>query len=101
MIDNGVGIQTEDIQKLFKMYGYLTKTEQLNSKGIGLGLYICKQISHKFGGSVGVTSEVGHGSKFTFSFMLDKKPEEEVILNRLLNPDSSDRKDPMTIEKKS
>ena len=46
-------------------------SEKVNSKGIGLGLYICKQISQKFGGSVSVESETDKGSKFTFTFMCD------------------------------
>jgi hypothetical protein len=53
----------------------------LNQKGIGLGLCICKQISQIFGGDVTVQSQKGHGSTFTFEFVLesedlDQKSEE-------------------------
>ena len=39
--DTGVGIKEEDIPKLFKLYGFLESTKEINAKGVGLGLYIC------------------------------------------------------------
>ena len=44
VVDTGVGITKEDQKKLFKLFGYLDSTKELNTKGIGLGLYISKQI---------------------------------------------------------
>ena len=44
MIDTGVGIKQEDTHKLFKLFGFLDATKELNSKGIGLGLHICQMI---------------------------------------------------------
>ena len=44
VIDNGQGIKNEDINKLFKFFGYLDATNKLNTKGIGLGLHICQMI---------------------------------------------------------
>ena len=55
--DTGVGIKQEDISKLFKLYGFLDATKEINAKGVGLGLYICKKIVHIFEGEVSVTSE--------------------------------------------
>ena len=76
--DTGIGIRARDQKKLFKLYGYLESSRKLNSKGIGLGLYICKQISQKFGGSVSLESQMGIGSNFTFSFKLDSKINDAV-----------------------
>ena len=42
--DTGIGISEEDQSKLFKLFGKLVSTENVNSKGIGLGLYICQSI---------------------------------------------------------
>jgi len=42
--DNGVGIKEEDLGKLFKLFGFLDSTKELNTKGIGLGLHISKMI---------------------------------------------------------
>ena len=44
VVDTGVGITKEDQKKLFKLFGYLDSTKELNTKGIGLGLHISKQI---------------------------------------------------------
>jgi signal transduction histidine kinase len=42
----------------------------MNKNGVGLGLYIAKQITNQFGGDIDVDSEVGEGSNFTFRFRL-------------------------------
>jgi signal transduction histidine kinase len=38
--DSGTGIKKEDQCKLFKLFGFLDATAELNSKGVGLGLHI-------------------------------------------------------------
>jgi signal transduction histidine kinase len=42
----------------------------MNKNGVGLGLYIAKQITLQFDGEIDVDSEVGEGSTFTFRFKL-------------------------------
>lgn len=42
--DSGIGIKEEDQDKLFKMFGFLDSTKELNTKGIGLGLHISKMM---------------------------------------------------------
>ena len=58
-IDTGVGIAPENIDKLWKPL-FTTKT-----KGIGLGLVICKRFVEAHEGSISVTSEEGKGTNFT------------------------------------
>ena len=70
--DSGVGISEEDQEKLFKMFGFLNSTQQMNTQGIGLGLYICKQIVEEFDGKIYVKSVPQVGSAFTFSMMMPK-----------------------------
>ena len=43
--DTGLGIKPEDHTKLFKLFGFLDTTKELNTSGIGLCLHICKLIA--------------------------------------------------------
>ena len=42
--DTGVGIKSEDLSKLFKLFGFIENSRQLNTRGVGLGLHICRMI---------------------------------------------------------
>jgi two-component system, sensor histidine kinase and response regulator len=61
--DNGPGIPLEKTKTLFAEFSRL---EHTRAEGHGLGLSIVKRILSKLGGSVGVESELGHGSRFYF-----------------------------------
>ena len=50
--DNGLGIQKDDQKKLFKLFGTIKNNRNLNKKGIGLGLVICKRIIQQFNGDI-------------------------------------------------
>eukprot|EP00826_Nyctotherus_ovalis_P044730 TRINITY_DN4864_c0_g8_i1.p1 TRINITY_DN4864_c0_g8~~TRINITY_DN4864_c0_g8_i1.p1 ORF type:complete len:591 (+),score=181.69 TRINITY_DN4864_c0_g8_i1:838-2610(+) len=65
--DTGIGIKTEDISHLFKLFGKLEESSDLNPQGVGFGLAMCKKLSEQLGGSIGVESKPGKGSTFTFS----------------------------------
>ena len=54
VVDTGKGIIAEDIDRLFKQFGKLLRTAEMNSEGIGLGLMICQNIVLKSGGSISV-----------------------------------------------
>ena len=63
--DTGIGIQNEDIQKLFSDYSQLDMKANRRIEGTGLGLAITKRLSDMMNGSVGVESVYGEGSRFT------------------------------------
>jgi two-component system sensor histidine kinase/response regulator len=65
--DNGVGISPEDMALLFKRYKQAASARTTKQKGTGLGLVICKLIVEAQGGTVGVHSEIGKGSTFSFT----------------------------------
>jgi two-component system sensor histidine kinase/response regulator len=67
--DNGSGITPEDQARLFAPF---TRLDQIRAGGHGLGLSIVRRIVEKLGGQVGVESQVGGGS--TFSFTLAAAP---------------------------
>jgi PAS domain S-box-containing protein len=57
--DNGIGIRSEHVGKIFNMFYRATE----RSQGSGLGMYIVQQAVEKLGGVITVSSEYGHGTK--------------------------------------
>ena len=70
VIDNGPGIDSKEIPRLFERFYRIEKSRNRNDGGSGLGLAIVKHILESHGQNIQVRSEVGKGS--TFSFSLDK-----------------------------
>jgi len=72
VIDYGIGISPEDFNKLFVPYTQLNKDESRRRYGgTGLGLVISKKLCNLMGGDILVESEVGKGTKMSFSLILD------------------------------
>jgi PAS domain S-box-containing protein len=64
--DTGCGISKQEQERIFNRL-YQIKTGDATSKnGIGLGLYLCKELVQLHGGDIWVESEPGQGSNFTF-----------------------------------
>lgn len=63
--DTGIGIQKENLSKLFTPFNQLYPNDHVNS-GTGLGLVITKKLCHLMGGDVHAESIYGKGSKFIF-----------------------------------
>jgi len=63
--DTGVGIPTDGLQHLFKSFSQLDGTTRKRFRGTGLGLSLVKLFAELHGGTVGVSSAVGAGSRFT------------------------------------
>lgn len=65
--DTGIGIKEADIDKLFKFFGCLATSKDINKGGMGLGLTISKMIIQSLGGDITVESEPTVGSTFIFT----------------------------------
>ena len=65
--DTGVGIPEDDLRDIFDKYAQARSRATRSEKGTGLGLYITRQLVELHGGRIGVNSEVGRGSTFSFT----------------------------------
>jgi signal transduction histidine kinase len=64
--DQGIGIPPAEQTSIFeKFYRGSLEGEQVRA-GTGLGLYICRELVQRMGGTIGVESDPGSGSTFYF-----------------------------------
>lgn len=70
--DTGIGIHPKDLEKIFRIDSKFSSLGTNNERGTGLGLILCKEFVEKQGGGIWVESELGKGSKFTFSLPLGR-----------------------------
>lgn len=67
IIDTGIGIKKEDMDRLFVSFQQLDSRRNRSVEGTGLGLAISKRLVEAMGGKIGVNSEYGKGSDFWFT----------------------------------
>jgi signal transduction histidine kinase len=65
--DTGLGMSVEAQEKLFQKFYRVQTDKTKDITGTGLGLFIVKEIIEKMDGTIGVTSEEGKGSTFSFA----------------------------------
>ena len=65
--DTGIGIQQEDIERLFQPFIQLDASLERRYNGTGLGLALVRKLTELHGGSISVESKFGSGSRFTVS----------------------------------
>ncbi|PLX06920.1 MAG: hypothetical protein C0594_06560 [Marinilabiliales bacterium] len=70
--DSGIGIKTENIEKIFQSFTQAQSDSKRTHGGSGLGLTITKQLIELQGGQLDVTSELGKGSTFFFNLTFEK-----------------------------
>jgi two-component sensor histidine kinase len=65
--DSGCGISADMTERIFERLHQITDKDQAGRKGLGLGLYICKELVMRQGGAIWVTSTPKKGSTFSFT----------------------------------
>lgn len=72
--DNGIGIPKAQSDRLFELYARGSRARYM--PGLGLGLYLCRQIIMAHGGEMGVISQPGQGATFWFTLPVAMLAEE-------------------------
>ena len=65
--DTGKGMTSALIESLLESSGHSSTLGTNNERGTGLGLLLCKEFVQKNGGAISISSELGVGSKFSFT----------------------------------
>lgn len=77
--DTGIGMDSEELTRLFKPFSQADESTTRKYGGTGLGLYISKQLAQMLGGDLVCMSEKGQGSVFTLKVKAHVKADAEFI----------------------
>jgi signal transduction histidine kinase len=83
VIDTGIGIQPDDMPKLFREFSQVDSSFTRHQQGTGLGLALCKNFVEMHGGAIGVDSIPGTGSTFWFILPVDGPVRRPVLAAQL------------------
>ncbi len=79
--DTGIGMNEEQLGKIFQSFTQASSDTTRKYGGTGLGLTISKQLVELYGGTIAVTSQPGHGSRFGFKINFPIATEETTHSN--------------------
>lgn len=79
--DTGIGISTDDQQRLFDVFTQVDSSATRKYEGVGLGLAISKRLCEILGGSIKLHSELGVGSTFHFSIPVHPAAELKELIS--------------------
>jgi signal transduction histidine kinase len=74
--DRGIGIPADELAQVFERFHRGRHVSSTNYGGLGLGLYITKQIVERHGGTIWVESKEGSGTTFYFSLPASRPADE-------------------------
>ncbi|MEA2514567.1 MAG: two-component system, OmpR family, sensor histidine kinase SenX3 [Thermomicrobiales bacterium] len=70
MRDWGPGIEADALDDIFERFAQAPTAERQSTRGVGLGLYIAREILREHGGTIAVQSVPGEGATFTIRLPL-------------------------------
>ena len=72
--NSGIGIQQEELSKVFQRFYKVDKSRGLDAKGAGLGLYIVKMMVEMHSGTIWAQSESENTAEFVFKLPKQYSP---------------------------
>ncbi|MEY2530638.1 MAG: hypothetical protein QOI96_723 [Verrucomicrobiota bacterium] len=78
--DTGCGIAPAELERIFECLYQVPNKDGGSEQGVGLGLYICRELVQSHGGKIWVESELGKGSTFCFSIPQEQPSEAIHVL---------------------
>ncbi len=84
--DTGCGLPSEEADRIFERLYQVPVPDGGSSQGVGLGLYICRELVHSHGGEIWVDSQLGVGS--TFCVEIPKVTPSEALHVLFVDDDS-------------
>ncbi len=74
--DNGIGIASENFEKIFEAFTQVDSSITRQYDGTGIGLPVSKRLVERMGGTIRVESELGKGSTFYFTASFERQDQE-------------------------